>query len=41
LNILAEMIAFDSALDIAPAPAGRGAGPAGINLGDMPNVGLD
>ncbi|KAK0391115.1 hypothetical protein NLU13_0617 [Sarocladium strictum] len=40
LDILAEMVAYDSTLDIRPA-AGRGAGPAGINLGDMPTVGLD
>jgi import receptor subunit TOM20 len=35
LDILAEMIAYDSALDI------RSGGSGGINLGDMPNVGLD
>lgn len=36
LDILAEMIAYDSSLDIR-APAA----PAGINLSDIPNVGLD
>ncbi|KAH7017566.1 mitochondrial outer membrane translocase complex, subunit Tom20 domain-containing protein [Ilyonectria destructans] len=36
LDILAEMIAYDSSLDIR-APAA----PAGINLADIPNVGLD
>ncbi|RGP73723.1 mitochondrial import receptor subunit tom-20 [Fusarium longipes] len=36
LDILAEMIAYDSSLDIRSAPA-----PAGINLSDIPNVGLD
>lgn len=41
LDILAEMVAYDSTLDIRPAPAGQGAGAAGINLGDMPSVGLD
>lgn len=35
LDILAEMIAYDSALDI------RARAPGGINLGDIPNVGLD
>lgn len=35
LDILAEMIAYDSALDIRSGSGG------GINLGDMPNVGLD
>ncbi|KAJ3495763.1 hypothetical protein NLG97_g3166 [Lecanicillium saksenae] len=38
LDILAEMIAYDSSLDIRAAPAGV---PGGINLGDIPNVGLD
>jgi import receptor subunit TOM20 len=40
LDILAEMIAYDSSLDIRAAPAA----PAGINLSDLsdiPNVGLD
>ncbi|KAK2606107.1 mitochondrial import receptor subunit tom20 [Conoideocrella luteorostrata] len=37
LDILAEMIAYDSSLDIRSHPAGAG----GINLGDIPNVGLD
>lgn len=37
LDILAEMIAYDSSLDIRSRPAG----PGGINLGDIPNVGLD
>lgn len=32
------MIAYDSALDIRERPAG---GAGGINLGDIPNVGLD
>ncbi|KHN98196.1 Protein import receptor MAS20-related protein [Metarhizium album ARSEF 1941] len=35
LDILAEMIAYDSSLDIRSRSAG------GINLGDIPNVGLD
>ncbi|EFY87566.1 mitochondrial import receptor subunit tom-20 [Metarhizium acridum CQMa 102] len=35
LDILAEMIAYDSSLDIRSRPTG------GINLGDIPNVGLD
>jgi import receptor subunit TOM20 len=35
LDILAEMIAYDSSLDIRSRPAG------GINLSDIPNVGLD
>ncbi|KID96833.1 Protein import receptor MAS20-related protein, partial [Metarhizium majus ARSEF 297] len=35
LDILAEMIAYDSSLDI------RTRSPGGINLGDIPNVGLD
>lgn len=35
LDILAEMIAYDSTLDI------RAARPGGINLSDIPNVGLD
>lgn len=39
MDILAEMIAYDSSLDIRAAPAG--AAPGGINLGDIPNVGLD
>ena len=34
LDILAEMIAYDSALDIR-------SGGGGINLGEIPNVGLD
>ncbi|CAI6089830.1 unnamed protein product [Clonostachys chloroleuca] len=34
LDILAEMIAYDSSLDIRPRPGG-------INLADIPNVGLD
>jgi import receptor subunit TOM20 len=34
LDILAEMIAYDSSLDIRSRPGG-------INLGDIPNVGLD
>jgi len=34
LDILAEMIAYDSDLDISSRPGG-------INLGDIPNVGLD
>lgn len=34
LDILAEMIAYDSTLDI------RASSP-GVNLGDIPNVGLD
>ncbi|KAH6895406.1 mitochondrial outer membrane translocase complex, subunit Tom20 domain-containing protein [Thelonectria olida] len=37
LDILAEMIAYDSSLDIR----GASAAPAGINLADIPNVGLD
>ncbi|KAL4729582.1 mitochondrial import receptor subunit tom20 [Fusarium chlamydosporum] len=37
LDILAEMIAYDSSLDIRAGPTG----PAGINLSDIPNVGLD
>ncbi|GAB0131541.1 hypothetical protein EsDP_00000007 [Epichloe bromicola] len=37
LDILAEMIAYDSSLDIRSRPTG----PGGINLGDIPNVGLD
>jgi import receptor subunit TOM20 len=37
LDILAEMIAYDSTLDIRA----RGGGSGGINLGDIPNVGLD
>ncbi|KZZ90442.1 Protein import receptor MAS20-related protein [Moelleriella libera RCEF 2490] len=37
LDILAEMIAYDSSLDIRSRPAGAG----GINLADFPNVGLD
>lgn len=37
LDILAEMIAYDSTLDIRARPAGA----QGINLGDIPNVGLD
>ncbi|KAF5013680.1 hypothetical protein FDECE_337 [Fusarium decemcellulare] len=36
LDILAEMIAYDSTLDIRSPAA-----PAGINLSDIPNVGLD
>jgi len=36
LDILAEMIAYDSTLDIRTPAA-----PAGINLADIPNVGLD
>ncbi|RBR17601.1 uncharacterized protein FIESC28_06425 [Fusarium coffeatum] len=36
LDILAEMIAYDSSLDIRSGPA-----PGGINLSDIPNVGLD
>ncbi|KAL3955556.1 hypothetical protein ACCO45_011119 [Purpureocillium lilacinum] len=36
LDILAEMIAYDSSLDIRARPAA-----GGINLGDIPNVGLD
>lgn len=36
LDILAEMIAYDSSLDIRQRPA-----PGGINLSDIPNVGLD
>lgn len=36
LDILAEMIAYDSSLDIRSPAA-----PAGINLSDIPNVGLD
>ncbi|CAG9997896.1 unnamed protein product [Clonostachys byssicola] len=36
LDILAEMIAYDSSLDIRPRP-----GAGGINLADIPNVGLD
>ncbi|KAJ4270342.1 mitochondrial import receptor subunit tom20 [Fusarium torreyae] len=36
LDILAEMIAYDSSLDIRAPSA-----PAGINLSDIPNVGLD
>ncbi|ATY64203.1 mitochondrial import receptor subunit tom-20 [Cordyceps militaris CM01] len=39
LDILAEMIAYDSSLDISAVPSS--AGPGGINLGDIPNVGLD
>lgn len=35
LDILAEMIAFDTTLDIRSAPL------SGINLSDIPNVGLD
>ncbi|KAF7561761.1 hypothetical protein G7046_g2382 [Stylonectria norvegica] len=35
LDLLAEMIAYDSSLDI------RAPSPGGINLGDIPNVGLD
>ncbi|KAJ4131868.1 mitochondrial import receptor subunit tom20 [Fusarium equiseti] len=35
-DILAEMIAYDSSLDIRSGPA-----PGGINLSDIPNVGLD
>ncbi|KID92338.1 Protein import receptor MAS20-related protein [Metarhizium guizhouense ARSEF 977] len=35
LDILAEMIAYDSSLDIRTRSTG------GINLGDIPNVGLD
>lgn len=38
LDILAEMIAYDSALDIRSGGSGSG---GGINLGEMPNVGLD
>ncbi|KAM3506951.1 hypothetical protein MY10362_002071 [Beauveria mimosiformis] len=38
LDILAEMIAYDSSLDIRSVPSGA---PGGINLGDIPNVGLD
>lgn len=34
LDILAEMIAYDSSLDIRSRPMG-------VNLGDIPNVGLD
>ncbi|KAF4126806.1 mitochondrial import receptor subunit TOM20 [Geosmithia morbida] len=41
LDILAEMIAYDSSLDIRPRASSAGAGPAGINLSDMPSVGLD
>lgn len=42
LNILAEMIAYDESLDIRQAPgSGPGGMPGGINLGDMPSVGLD
>lgn len=37
LDILAEMIAYDSSLDIRSRPPM----PAGINLSDIPNVGLD
>ncbi|TQS32090.1 hypothetical protein Golomagni_07604, partial [Golovinomyces magnicellulatus] len=37
LDILAEMIAYDSTLDIRAARPG----PGGINLSDIPNVGLD
>lgn len=37
LDILAEMIAYDSSLDIRSRPTG----PGGINLGDIPSVGLD
>ncbi|CEJ84397.1 Putative Mitochondrial import receptor subunit tom-20 [[Torrubiella] hemipterigena] len=36
LDILAEMIAYDSSLDINSRPM-----PAGINLSEIPNVGLD
>jgi import receptor subunit TOM20 len=36
LDILAEMIAYDSSLDVRASAA-----PAGINLSDIPNVGLD
>ncbi|ODA76292.1 hypothetical protein RJ55_08137 [Drechmeria coniospora] len=35
LDILAEMIAYDSTLDIRPRA------PSSINLGEIPNVGLD
>ncbi|KAF4587433.1 putative mitochondrial import receptor subunit TOM20 [Ophiocordyceps camponoti-floridani] len=37
LDVLAEMIAYDSSLDIRTRPAGHG----GIDLGGIPNVGLD
>ncbi|KAI5463258.1 mitochondrial outer membrane translocase complex, subunit Tom20 domain-containing protein [Mariannaea sp. PMI_226] len=37
LDILAEMIAYDPTLNIRGVPSG----PAGINLADIPNVGLD
>lgn len=40
LDILAEMIAYDSSLDIRSVPSGGPPG-GGINLGDIPNVGLD
>ena len=35
LDILAEMIAYDSSLDI------RARSTSGINMSDIPNVGLD
>ncbi|GAO16775.1 uncharacterized protein UV8b_06793 [Ustilaginoidea virens] len=37
LDVLALMIAYDSSLDIRSRPSGH----AGINLADIPNVGLD
>lgn len=40
LDILAEMIAYDSSLDIR-GPTHGGVNISDINLGDIPNVGLD